>query len=195
MFETDVIIDDFGANSIDLNHLLRWFDRYKCLVEYKGGMVALHAVNFIITSNFQPEDLFKEETYNEDGRKRSATHAQYPALQRRLRICNFGGKYPNEYISCGKESIYRSTPEQFKISYHAIKNQLLPPALLEDEDVNSGRMSRERSPSRFQEGSPAHSSAGCPALFVKDESHSTRGSPMSAQSCKSGAQEDQDSAV
>jgi len=41
--QSDVIIDDFGPNGIDINHLLRWFDRYKCLVENKGGMVALHA--------------------------------------------------------------------------------------------------------------------------------------------------------
>jgi len=33
---SDVIIDDFGPNGIDINHLLRWFDRYKCLVENKG---------------------------------------------------------------------------------------------------------------------------------------------------------------
>jgi len=34
--QEEVIIDDFGPNGIDINHLLRWFDRYKCLVETKG---------------------------------------------------------------------------------------------------------------------------------------------------------------
>jgi len=55
--QSDVIIDDFGPNGIDINHLLRWFDRYKCLVENKGGMVALHATNFIVTSIFIRVDI------------------------------------------------------------------------------------------------------------------------------------------
>jgi len=40
MYEKEVIIDDFGPGGIDINHLLRWFDRYKCMVETKGGMCA-----------------------------------------------------------------------------------------------------------------------------------------------------------
>jgi len=75
--ETQVIIDDFGPNGIDINHLLRWFDRYKCLVENKGGMIALYADTFIVTSNFHPRDIFKfGEMYN----------PQLPALERRIVI-------------------------------------------------------------------------------------------------------------
>jgi len=73
--QSDVIIDDFGPNGIDINHLLRWFDRYKCLVENKGGMVALHATNFIVTSNFHPRDIFK---WGEE------VNPQLPALERRI---------------------------------------------------------------------------------------------------------------
>lgn len=75
--QTSVIIDDFGPSGIDINHLLRWFDRYKCLVEIKGGMVALLADTFIVTSNFHPRDIFKW------GDER---HPQLPALERR---CTF----------------------------------------------------------------------------------------------------------
>jgi len=75
--EEDVIIDDFGPNGIDLNHLLRWFDRYKCLVENKGGMIALYAVNFIVTSNFHPREIFK---FGDE------IHPQLPALERRIVI-------------------------------------------------------------------------------------------------------------
>lgn len=80
LFETDVIIDDFGPQGIDINHLLRWFDRYKCYVEIKGGMCALTANNFIITSNFHPSKVFSfggEE------------HVQLPALLRRISIEEF----------------------------------------------------------------------------------------------------------
>lgn len=78
MLESDVIIDDFAPKGIDINHLLRWFDRYKCTVETKGDMVPLHATKFIVTSNFPPEGCFKDE----DG----GTHPQMPALRRRIKV-------------------------------------------------------------------------------------------------------------
>lgn len=58
--EKEVIIDDFGPNGIDINHLLRWFDRYKCLVEVKGDMVPLYAEKFVVTSNFHPKEVYPE---------------------------------------------------------------------------------------------------------------------------------------
>jgi len=73
--EREVIIDDFGPNGIDINHLLRWFDRYKCLVENKGGMVALYADKFVVTSNFHPQDIFK---FGDE------VNPQLPALLRRI---------------------------------------------------------------------------------------------------------------
>ncbi|QQL09576.1 replication associated protein [Marmot associated feces virus 5] len=78
--QEDVIIDDFGPNGIDINHLLRWFDRYKCSVETKGGMVALYATNFIVTSNFEPCDVFTDAV--------SGVHPQLPALLRRIEVVN-----------------------------------------------------------------------------------------------------------
>lgn len=73
--ESSVIIDDFGPNGIDINHLLRWFDRYKCLVENKGGMIPLYADTFIVTSNFHPSELFK---FGDE------VNPQLPALLRRI---------------------------------------------------------------------------------------------------------------
>jgi len=78
LLEDEVIIDDFGPNGIDINHLLRWFDRYKCNVENKGGMIPLHATKFIVTSNFRPEDCFRD--------KDNVLHPQTDALLRRLSI-------------------------------------------------------------------------------------------------------------
>lgn len=73
--EKCVIIDDFGPGGIDINHLLRWFDRYKCYVENKGGMIALHADDFIVTSNFKPCEIFK---FGDE------VNPQLPALMRRI---------------------------------------------------------------------------------------------------------------
>lgn len=69
-----VVIDEFRGG-IDIAHLLRWFDRYPCSVETKGGSVPLCATKFWITSNLHPRDWFPEL----DG-------ATYLALERRLQI-------------------------------------------------------------------------------------------------------------
>jgi len=92
LFERDVIIDDFGPGGIDINHLLRWFDRYKCLVESKGSMLPLYACNFIVTSNFLPCDIYKGSVYRFEGNTSASSvedHPQLPALMRRITIVNF----------------------------------------------------------------------------------------------------------
>lgn len=90
--EKEVIIDDFGPNGIDINHLLRWFDRYKCYVEVKGEMVPLYAESFIVTSNYHPSDIFRKEYYQfvgDSSESRQAEHPQLGALLRRLQIIKF----------------------------------------------------------------------------------------------------------
>lgn len=77
LLEKDCIIDDFGPKGIDINHLLRWFDRYKCYVETKGDMVPLLVCNFIVTSNFHPASVFCEN---------GEEHPQTNALLRRLEL-------------------------------------------------------------------------------------------------------------
>lgn len=77
--ERDCIIDDFGPGGIDINHLLRWFDRYKCYVETKGDMVPLYVCNFIVTSNFHPSQVYVDP-------KDGGTHPQMEALLRRIVI-------------------------------------------------------------------------------------------------------------
>nr|UBJ26259.1 replication-associated protein [Giant panda feces-associated circular DNA virus] len=79
LLEREVIIDDFGPRGIDINHLLRWFDRYKCFVEIKGGMVPLYATHFIVTSNFHPSEVFYDHVALRDD-------PQLPALTRRIVI-------------------------------------------------------------------------------------------------------------
>jgi len=71
-------MDDFGKLGIDLNHLLRWFDRYKCLVEVKGAMMPLFADRFIVTSNFHPMDAYTDVA--------GSIHAQMDALLRRIEV-------------------------------------------------------------------------------------------------------------
>lgn len=76
--ERSCIMDDFGEFGIDLNHLLRWFDRYKCTVESKGSMAPLYVDRFVITSNFAPTRCFKDKDGND--------HAQIEALMRRIKV-------------------------------------------------------------------------------------------------------------
>jgi len=58
MLQTEVIMDDMAPEGIHLSHLLRWFDRYKCYVETKGGQSPLFARKIIVTSNFHPTNCF-----------------------------------------------------------------------------------------------------------------------------------------
>lgn len=50
---TNVILDEFRG-TIDISHVLRWFDRYPVLVEVKGSSQVLQASHFWITSNLHP---------------------------------------------------------------------------------------------------------------------------------------------
>jgi hypothetical protein len=86
MLESDVIIDDFGKVGIGINHLLRWFDRYKCYVETKGDVVPLLADTFIVTSNFHPRECFT----NPDG----SVHDQIEALLRRVHVTHVLSYFP-----------------------------------------------------------------------------------------------------
>jgi hypothetical protein len=86
MLERTCIIDDFGKRGIGINHLLRWFDRYKCYVETKGDVVPLLVDNFIVTSNFHPRDCFE----NPDG----SVHDQIDALLRRVHVTHVLAYFP-----------------------------------------------------------------------------------------------------
>jgi len=81
LLEEEVILDDFGPQGIDINHLLRWFDRYKCLVETKGGMLPLYATTFIVTSNYHPSQCFCGLG--------GESHPQIDALLRRVECIEF----------------------------------------------------------------------------------------------------------
>lgn len=69
-----VVLDEF-AGVIPITDLLRWFDRYPCHVETKGGSVALAATHYYVTSNIDPLLWYSPQ---------QATNAQIDALMRRL---------------------------------------------------------------------------------------------------------------
>jgi len=100
--EKEVIIDDFGPQGIDINHLLRWFDRYKCTVEYKGGMMPLMAETFIVTSNYHPREVFQTGRSTDQQDNTMYDHPQLPALMRRINIIHM--QYIIEYISRCKDA-------------------------------------------------------------------------------------------
>lgn len=72
-----VVVDEFRGG-IDIAHLLRWLDRYPCIVETKGGSVVLAARRIYLTSNLHPDQWFPE--CDEETRL---------ALKRRLQITQF----------------------------------------------------------------------------------------------------------
>lgn len=71
--QSEVIIDDFAKDCVDMNHLLRWFDKFPISVETKGGNIGLLAHKFVVTSNFRPDEVYPY-------------HEQLPALMRRIKV-------------------------------------------------------------------------------------------------------------
>lgn len=57
--ESNVVIDEFRG-TIDISHILRWFDRYPVRVERKGSSVPLYATTFWITSNLVPDQWYPD---------------------------------------------------------------------------------------------------------------------------------------
>lgn len=79
--QENVVIDEFRGQ-IAIEHMLKWCDKYKCLVEEKGGQIPLKATKIWIASNQNPRNWWKdldEETYQ--------------AFRRRVNIIEFTDAY------------------------------------------------------------------------------------------------------
>lgn len=81
--EEYVIMDEFRG-AIGIEHLLRWFDKYPCYVEEKGGQQALCAKHIIVCSNIPPKEWYPN--IDEQTNK---------ALLRRLTCTEFKFQYSN----------------------------------------------------------------------------------------------------
>lgn len=79
--QKEVIIDDYEG-TIAAVHLKTWFDRYPCQVEVKGGMMALRATTFIITSNFTLKQVLLKQC--NDDEQSHWYKENYHALRRRI---------------------------------------------------------------------------------------------------------------
>lgn len=78
----NVVIDEFDG-TVDICHVLRWFDRYPVLVEIKGATVPLKANKIWITSNIDPRLWYIGK----------ATPEQIQALMRRIQITHFNNPF------------------------------------------------------------------------------------------------------
>lgn len=54
-----VVIDEFRG-TVNISHVLRWFDRYPVIVEVKGSSIPLKARIIWITSNLHPRDWYPD---------------------------------------------------------------------------------------------------------------------------------------
>lgn len=55
--EENIIIDEFRG-TVDISHLLKWFDKYPCAVETKGAQVYLRTKKWWLTSNLSPDEWY-----------------------------------------------------------------------------------------------------------------------------------------
>ncbi|AXQ66223.1 MAG: putative viral replication protein [Cressdnaviricota sp.] len=56
--EQVVVLDDFRADDCPYHHLLRWADRYPCLVEIKGATIPLLVHTVVITTCNTPQETY-----------------------------------------------------------------------------------------------------------------------------------------
>jgi len=78
--QSTAVIDEFRG-SIDVTHLLRWFDRYPVLVETKGGFVPLCVRHWFVTSNLHPRDWYPDldpDTFRALMRRLTVVHVPIP---------------------------------------------------------------------------------------------------------------------
>lgn len=80
--QTKVVIEEFDG-CIGITHLLKWFDKYPCGVEVKGGCEPLLATEFWVTSNVSPDEWWGRQ----EGKK--PTEEQLAALRRRIQVTHF----------------------------------------------------------------------------------------------------------
>lgn len=67
--ERAILLDDLDSSA--MGHLLKiWADKWPCFGEIKGGTVALRHERFIVTSNYLPRDLWKEDKQLRDAIQR-----------------------------------------------------------------------------------------------------------------------------
>lgn len=56
----DVVVMDEFRGLINVGHCLKWWDKFPCNVEIKGGQVPLKATKFYIMSNLDPAEWFAD---------------------------------------------------------------------------------------------------------------------------------------
>nr|QJI53649.1 MAG: replication-associated protein [Cressdnaviricota sp.] len=79
----NVILDEFDGQ-IQIVHLLRWLDKYPCLIETKGSGSALKATHFWITSNKPIRDWYAGA---------NVSGVQLAALERRVEVIEMNVVY------------------------------------------------------------------------------------------------------
>ncbi len=69
--EANVIMDDMGLDHKCLGQQLKiWADRYGCILETKGGAIPSQYAKFVVTSQYEIDDIFEDEKTREALKRR-----------------------------------------------------------------------------------------------------------------------------
>ena len=65
--QSDVILDDYRCDFCKFSYLLRLFDRYPLIVQYKGGTVQFRAKRIFVTAPFRPDTMWENRSAEDLG--------------------------------------------------------------------------------------------------------------------------------
>jgi len=80
--QRSVILDDLDTNVLG-HHLKIWLDKYAHSGEVKGGTLKLDYDTFVVTSNYTPEDLWKDDPIMAQAVRRRCVFTHFTELFRR----------------------------------------------------------------------------------------------------------------
>lgn len=77
----NIILDDYDCKKEGLGHYLKiWLDKWATPGEVKGGQISLHHRNFVITSNYTPEEVCPEDPVMAQAIRRRCKMIHIPKL-------------------------------------------------------------------------------------------------------------------
>lgn len=108
--QTDAILDAVGlVQRPHREEIVRWIDKFPCMIQTKGGECPLYVTNFIITSAYPPEEVF-------------ADSVDPSAIMRRMKIFHITNRNQFRHVDEYYESLKRDSLHYYSVDINRCPN-------------------------------------------------------------------------